>query len=50
MVKPSAEGTYRLWTADLVDAEKPWRHDPKKLAQSLLEIYASHQRQSPNQG
>lgn len=45
MVKPHAEGAYRLWSADLVDAEKPWRHDPKKLAQTLLQIYASHRKE-----
>lgn len=46
MVKPTADGTYRLWPADLVDEETPWRHDPTKLAQSIMSIYASHRRQS----
>ncbi len=32
---------YRLVTRDLVDAQYPWRHDPAKLAQALLEIMAS---------
>lgn len=46
MVKATADGPYRFWSADLVDPEKPWRHDPTKLAQSIMSIYASHQRQS----
>ena len=25
--------------ADLTDEERPWRHDPKKLAQALLVLY-----------
>lgn len=43
MVQPSKEGAYRTWAADLVDAETPWRHDPHKLAQSLMSLYANHQ-------
>ena len=46
MVKPTVDGTYHAWSADLVDADKPWRHDPKKLAQSIMSIYASHQKRS----
>jgi len=44
MVKPTPGGVYRLWAADLVDTGRPWRHDPHKLAQSLMDIYADHQR------
>jgi len=44
MVKPTADNTYRLRTADLVDPEKPWRHDPAKLARCIMNIYAEHQR------
>ncbi len=29
---------YRLITRDLVDRQYPWRHDPKKLAQALMEF------------
>ncbi len=29
---------YRLVTADLVDRQYPWRHDPGKLAQTLMEL------------
>jgi uncharacterized cofD-like protein len=46
MVNATTDGPYRFWSADLVDPEKPWRHDPTKLAQSVMSIYASHQRQS----
>ncbi len=28
---------YEVWMADLVDEERPWRHDPEKLAQVLLQ-------------
>jgi len=44
MVKPHAEGSYRVWPADLVDAETAWRHDPHKLAQALMAVYADHRR------
>jgi hypothetical protein len=43
MVQPITEGAYHGWTADLVDTETPWRHDPRKLAQSLMRLYADHQ-------
>lgn len=29
---------YRLVVRDLVDRQQPWRHDPHKLAQALLEL------------
>ncbi len=29
---------YRLIARDLVDRQQPWRHDPNKLAQALLEL------------
>jgi uncharacterized cofD-like protein len=29
----------RLYTADLVDYEQPWRHDASKLAQVLMNLY-----------
>ena len=40
MVRPTSDGAYRLWPADLVDPTTPWRHDPEKLAGSIAEIYA----------
>jgi uncharacterized cofD-like protein len=42
-VRLPAEGEaldYALFTGDLVDAARPWRHDAKKLAARLMEIYA----------
>ena len=30
---------YAIHLADLTDAERPWRHDPTKLAQALLAIH-----------
>jgi uncharacterized cofD-like protein len=50
MVKATTHNGYPLWSADLVDPEKPWRHDPKKLAQTIMSIYASHQRQHLRSG
>jgi len=29
----------RLYTADLVDYDHPWRHDPTRLAQVLMELF-----------
>ncbi len=41
MVQPESDGTYRLWTADLIDTAVPWRHDPRKLASAVMDIYAA---------
>jgi uncharacterized cofD-like protein len=30
---------YRLFTGDLVDEHRPWRHDSEKLAARLMEVY-----------
>jgi hypothetical protein len=30
---------YQLFTGDLVDPERPWRHDARKLAARLMQIY-----------
>ncbi len=42
MVLPGPEGglPYRLWSADMVDAEHPWRHHPARLAEELLDMFA----------
>ena len=38
---PEDEQTdYLLYTGDLIERERPWRHDPTKLASRLLEVYA----------
>ena len=42
MVRPVADERHRIYLADVVDAHKPWRHDPKKLAQTIMHIYAEH--------
>jgi uncharacterized cofD-like protein len=34
---------YELATADLIDGERPWRHDPAKLADSVMELYRAHE-------
>jgi len=33
------EGEYQVITADLIDLEKAWRHDSKKLARKVIEFY-----------
>jgi hypothetical protein len=33
---------YATQWADLTDAERPWRHDPHKLAQALLALYGAN--------
>jgi len=41
MVRPVSDAGYRLWTDDLVDPAKPWRHDPRKLAKGVMDIYSA---------
>jgi uncharacterized cofD-like protein len=36
---------YRLFKADLTDAQRPWRHDPKKVAARVMEIYETLRRE-----
>ncbi len=31
---------YRLWSADMADPEHPWRHNPTRLAEELLDLFA----------
>ncbi len=33
------EGEYQVITADLIDLERAWRHDSKKLARKVIEFY-----------
>ncbi len=40
MVEPSHLQGPRLVTADLIDVEHPWRHDSRKLAQAVMDVYA----------
>ncbi len=41
VVAPTTErdDSYELVTADLVDLENPWQHDPLKLAKALVDLY-----------
>jgi uncharacterized cofD-like protein len=54
-VLPTPEGhaiyqRYRVYLADLTDAERPWRHDPGKLAQALLEMVREATQEAPFRG
>jgi uncharacterized cofD-like protein len=40
---------YVVHLADLTDPDRPWRHDPAKLAQALLTLYHQIARASPVQ-
>ena len=44
MVRPVTDEKHRFDLADVVDTHKPWRHDPGKLADSIMHIYAEHHR------
>lgn len=37
--EPDEKIDYQLFRGDLVDAERPWRHDAAKLAARLMEVY-----------
>lgn len=39
LADPASRRDRRLYTADLVDVEQPWRHDSVKLAQVLMDLY-----------
>ncbi len=36
-----ASGDYQVVSADLIDRQKPWRHDSQKLARHLVDFYYS---------
>ncbi len=36
-----ANGDYRVIEADLIDSSAPWRHDARKLADRMMDFYAS---------
>ena len=50
MVEPNMDAQYRVWAADLVDVDTPWRHDPAKLAQSIMDIHSSSERRPAADG
>jgi uncharacterized cofD-like protein len=35
----SLDASYRLVTANLVDANYPWRHDPVRLSRTIVQVY-----------
>jgi uncharacterized cofD-like protein len=43
-VLPKEHDTYRLITADLVDQDCPWRHDPDRLSQLVLDLFPVEQK------
>jgi uncharacterized cofD-like protein len=38
-IESDLEGGYPVYRADVVDEEHPWRHDPHKLAQVLINLF-----------
>jgi uncharacterized cofD-like protein len=43
---PSEKHPYRLFTGDLADNQRPWRHDPQKLASRLMAVYGQLQNEN----
>jgi uncharacterized cofD-like protein len=39
MPEPDLDQRFNVYQADLVDQENPWRHDSKKLAQVIMDLY-----------
>jgi len=37
----AANGGYQVVPADVIDLQQPWRHDPRKLASTLMNFYHS---------
>jgi uncharacterized cofD-like protein len=44
---PPVNGQRRIVAADLIDAERPWRHDARKLASVLMNLVAESQASLP---
>jgi len=36
---PEYESVYSIYQADLIDEVQPWRHDSKKLAKAIMDLY-----------
>ena len=47
---PAAGGQRRLLTVDVTDAERPWRHDPHKLAAALMGLLNQAEAERPQPG
>jgi hypothetical protein len=37
---PGEQLSFQLFTGDVVDERRPWRHDSEKLAARVIEVYA----------
>lgn len=37
-----ADGSFQVVSADVIDPQTPWRHDPQKLAHNLMDFYYSY--------
>ncbi len=37
-----ADGSFQVVSADVIDPQTPWRHDPQKLARHLMDFYYSY--------
>ncbi len=40
--EPGRTLDYTLYTGDVIDSQRPWRHDADKLAARLMDVYAEH--------
>jgi uncharacterized cofD-like protein len=48
LVWPGETPDVRLVRADLVDVERPWRHDSAKLARAVMSVYQTSEREQMN--
>jgi uncharacterized cofD-like protein len=39
VTEPELEEEYSVYSTDLLDPEKKWRHDSQKLAQAIMDLY-----------
>jgi uncharacterized cofD-like protein len=37
--EPDLDEEYTIYSSDLVDREKPWRHDSQRLAQVIMDLF-----------
>ena len=44
----AAHSRYQWHAADLTDRDRPWRHDPDRLAKALLSVYESMTQPAPS--
>lgn len=48
LVTDAVHSRYQWHTADLTDSDRPWRHDPTKLAKALLAVFDSMTQIAPS--